>query len=286
MKRLVAILGVGMLVLAGTAQAAIVSIDFDGLDYVAGTQPPAPWGDEWDNTVHTVGADVGYLGSQALVVGDSRGVYYDLPTPLTSDMGAVSISILFNPQGFPSGWNYGSQGGVQVGWGSLKYGLGELRGVIFYHVGGAAGIYGPGSMYGTYMGSFSPYQWYQITFDIDADWLGMTISAGPIGQTPVSMRSGWSGHAITRIWTPENQASPRKAIFDNLIVALNVTCPSADLTNDCFVDQADFSVMAAHWDDSDCVAPDWCDGADFDNSGVVGLEDLEELALQWLTGTP
>lgn len=288
MKRLVAILGVGMLmlVLAGTAQAEIVSVDFDGLDYVAGTQPPAPWSNEWDDTSHTVEAGVGYLGTQGLVVRDSRGVVYDLPTPLTSEMGAVSISILFNPQGFPSNWNYGSEGGVQVGWGAKLYGTGELRGVIFQHVGGPAGIYGPGDMWGTYMGSFTPYQWYQIKFDIAADWQSMTVSAGPVGQTPVSMTSAWSGHEITRIWTTDSQSSTKIAYYDNLVVTSVVTCPSADLTDDCFVDQADFSVMAAHWGDDECVAPDWCGGADFDTSGVVGLEDLEELALQWLTGTP
>lgn len=288
MKRILTILAVGMLVLAltGTAQAAIVDIDFDGLDYVAGTQPPAPWSNEWDDMTHTVEAGVGYLGTQGLVVRASRGVVCDLPTPLTSAMGAVSISVLFNPQGFPSSWKYGSEGGVQIGWGSKKIGTGELRGVIFQHVGGAAGIYGPGSMWGTLMGSFSPYQWYQITFDIDTDWQSMTVSAGVVGQAPVSMTTAWSGHEITRIWTTDSQSSTKIAYYDNVVVTLNVVCPSADLTDDCFVDVEDFSFLADYWLRDDCVSPDWCDGADLDTSGAVGLGDLQELAMQWLTGTP
>lgn len=292
MKRLMAILGVGLLslVIVGTSQAAIqatiLSIDFDGPDYVAGTQPPTPWSNEWDDTTHTVEVSVGYLGTQGLVVRESRGVVCDLPTILTPEMGAVSISILFNPQGFPSNWNYGSEGGVQIGWGEKLYGTDELRGVIFHHVGGPGGIYGPGSGYGTYMGPFTSYQWYQITFDVSADWQSMTISAGPVGQTPVSMTTAWSGHEITRIWTTYSQSATKIAYYDNLEITSVITCPPADLNYDCFVDVEDFLILSNMWRRNDCTSPDWCTGADLDTSGVVGLEDLEELVMQWITGIP
>lgn len=282
------VLTAGMLAMAiiGTTRAEIVSVNFDGTGYIAGTQPPLPWSNEWDDTTHTVEASIGYLATQGLVVRSSRGVVYDFPTPLTSDMGAVSVSILFNPQGFPSSYNFGAEGGVQIGWGSKKLGEGDLRGVIFQHVSGIAGIYGPGSGYGTRMGSFSPYQWYQITFNIDPDWQSMNISAGPLGQAPVSMTSTWSGEPITRIWTTEKQAPNPLAYYDNLYVTAVVICPSADLTDDCFVNMKDIAFLANYWLDDNCTSPGWCDGADLDTSGKVDFADLEDILDEWLNGTP
>lgn len=61
-------------------------------------------------------------------------------------------------------------------------------------------------------------------------------------------------------------------------------CPSADLTDDCFVDNKDFAWFASWWLVGDCNTKNWCGGADFDMSGDVGLEDLKELAAQWLSG--
>jgi hypothetical protein len=63
-----------------------------------------------------------------------------------------------------------------------------------------------------------------------------------------------------------------------------VVCPSADLTEDCFVGMADFGLFASQWLREDCVTPEWCEGADLDTSGAVGLADLAGLAGQWLTG--
>ena len=67
-------------------------------------------------------------------------------------------------------------------------------------------------------------------------------------------------------------------------VAPEPSCPSADLSGDCFVNMKDFALFASAWLRHDCVTPDWCGGADFDASGAVGLKDLAELVSQWLTG--
>ena len=45
---------------------------------------------------------------------------------------------------------------------------------------------------------------------------------------------------------------------------------------------ADFALFANQWLNSDCSWPDWCQGADTDQSGTVGLEDLQYCMGFWL----
>lgn len=279
MKRFMVVLVVWVLVSAAvsTAQTTIVDIDFDGTGYTAGEQPPA----SWFGTAATVQAGVGYQGSQGLVLsGDD--VYYELPTPLTSEMGAVSISILFYPEENTD--LYGANGGAMVGWETGS--SGAVRDIVFQKVDGGAGIYGPGSVWGTYMGSFSPYHWYQITFDIHADWEGMTLSAGVVGQEPVSMTTGWNSEdPITKVWFYENQQSGRDSTYDNFFIAAEDSCPSADLTGDCFVDMADLAEIGKWWYQNCDQSNNSCEGADFDSSGKVTTKDLLTVVLQWLVGS-
>ena len=56
----------------------------------------------------------------------------------------------------------------------------------------------------------------------------------------------------------------------------------ADLNTDGEVDFVDYVELSGHWRDQTCVSPGWCDGADFDKSGSVGLSDLAEFAEHWL----
>jgi len=59
----------------------------------------------------------------------------------------------------------------------------------------------------------------------------------------------------------------------------------ADLDNDSKVNFTDFSVLAAHWMDSDCnQANNWCSGTDLDASGSVDIIDLARWAEHWLEG--
>jgi len=52
----------------------------------------------------------------------------------------------------------------------------------------------------------------------------------------------------------------------------------------CRVNLEDFAGLAAGWLDSPCYAIGyWCDGADIDKSGGVDVEDMKELADNWLT---
>ena len=77
--------------------------------------------------------------------------------------------------------------------------------------------------------------------------------------------------------------------FDNFLIEGNNVlspplCPSADLTADCLVDNRDFAWLASWWLVGDCDTKNWCGRADLDMSGDVGIEDLQELAEQWLLG--
>ncbi|MHB9071205.1 MAG: hypothetical protein ACYC54_12665 [Sedimentisphaerales bacterium] len=83
---------------------------------------------------------------------------------------------------------------------------------------------------------------------------------------------------------PDMQPPPDETFgIDNIVITMDCQ-QSADLSGDCFVDMADFALLATEWLWDDCVAPYWCQGADFDTSGKVGIEDLAELGTQWLMG--
>jgi sulfatase modifying factor 1 len=61
-------------------------------------------------------------------------------------------------------------------------------------------------------------------------------------------------------------------------------CPSMDFTGDCFVDLADFAVVAKWWLAACDAANDWCEGADVLQSGSVTPEGLSGLLKQWGNG--
>lgn len=70
----------------------------------------------------------------------------------------------------------------------------------------------------------------------------------------------------------------------SLAITASAVCPPADLTEDCFVDIADF-VIVSRWWLSDCDTSNaFCGGADFDSSGQVTLDNLLNVAFLWLEG--
>ena len=60
--------------------------------------------------------------------------------------------------------------------------------------------------------------------------------------------------------------------------------PDADLTEPWGVDMIDFAAFSPWWLRTDCGSRDSCNGADFDGSGDVGVEDLAHFAEHWLWG--
>ena len=57
-----------------------------------------------------------------------------------------------------------------------------------------------------------------------------------------------------------------------------------DLTDDDWVDFADFAVLGQYWLSTECESPDWCSGADFEPDGDVDWADLAFLIDGWLNG--
>ena len=59
-------------------------------------------------------------------------------------------------------------------------------------------------------------------------------------------------------------------------------CGDGFVGPDGFVNLFDFSCLAAEWLNGPCEADGWCNNADIDRSGDVGLEDLSEMVAVWL----
>jgi hypothetical protein len=59
--------------------------------------------------------------------------------------------------------------------------------------------------------------------------------------------------------------------------------PESDLNNDCIVNFKDFALLGNWWRYDCGMSNGWCEAADFDSSGDVGIKDLAVLASQWLT---
>ena len=60
------------------------------------------------------------------------------------------------------------------------------------------------------------------------------------------------------------------------------TGPAGDFDDDCAVGMVDFGILAEYWNRQDCLEPEWCSGADVDQSGGVGTVDLAIMAGNWL----
>ena len=85
--------------------------------------------------------------------------------------------------------------------------------------------------------------------------------------------------------------------YDNIVVAsvptVGPVCgdaehpyPIGDLTHDCYVNTQDLVMFAGQWLALDCVAPEWCEGADLDHAiNNVNLQDLAVLAANWMNCT-
>ena len=62
--------------------------------------------------------------------------------------------------------------------------------------------------------------------------------------------------------------------------------PTRDWDGSGVVDLADYAAFASMWMSQECQAPQWCNGADLDRDGAVGLIDVLMFADFWLWGTP
>jgi hypothetical protein len=77
----------------------------------------------------------------------------------------------------------------------------------------------------------------------------------------------------------------RVLYLDNLVIEnLEAWYAAADIDGSGGVDFADFSILASVWRQENCGFPNFCEGADINYDGVVGIEDLQRLTENWLEG--
>lgn len=294
-------------------QAELVT--FDGPGYNPGATPPAPWTDRYtaigtpySDLVYQVVAGAGVGGSQALTVlqnpySEGAAVYV-LATPLTSGAGPQRVSVMLDPS--QNGMsNFAGFGGVTIGRGGwFQDSTAAGWGIYFgkqdwgYHGGDQPTDFRIMGSGGTVIGYFVPsaaQNYYEIAFDINAAFTSILITVtAPDGTIVAQTTTGWDGGAINKVWLSgsDETYNGQPVYYDNLKTTAPepAACgdndhpyPSMDLNQDCLVDLADFALFASQWLRYDCVTPDWCEGADFDMSGDVAMEDLAELVTLWLT---
>ena len=70
-------------------------------------------------------------------------------------------------------------------------------------------------------------------------------------------------------------------VFDGVLTAEEVLALASDF-RPWRVDWFDLAHLAAHWLDTPCAEPDWCEGADTGRDGIVNFIDYAYLAEDWL----
>jgi hypothetical protein len=55
-----------------------------------------------------------------------------------------------------------------------------------------------------------------------------------------------------------------------------------DIDGDGFINNIDFTIIAANWQENACKYPEWCEGTDLDRNGTVDIYDLKNFAQRWL----
>jgi hypothetical protein len=58
-----------------------------------------------------------------------------------------------------------------------------------------------------------------------------------------------------------------------------------DFNNDTIVNFRDYATLASHWLETNCIAPNWCEGTDLDTNGKVDINDLMLFCEFWLERT-
>jgi glucuronoarabinoxylan endo-1,4-beta-xylanase len=107
-------------------------------------------------------------------------------------------------------------------------------------------------------------------------------SATGAAETPSAQHSNVNRQVIIGFVVQATQAPEyencAEVIADNHRLAADISG-----SGDCYVDFADFVVLAGHWLDNNCAASGNCGGADFEPAdGIVDIYDMGDFADQWL----
>lgn len=80
----------------------------------------------------------------------------------------------------------------------------------------------------------------------------------------------------------ENRYAVTGARWTSVAFWYQYPCCMGDFDGDNDTDFQDFADFASHWSEDNCIAPDWCGGADIDTSGRIDMNDLAILLGCWL----
>ncbi|UCG55627.1 MAG: hypothetical protein JSU70_12250 [Phycisphaerales bacterium] len=123
----------------------------------------------------------------------------------------------------------------------------------------------------------------------DTQTSGWTSSAGGIGMKTyrMQMRSTFEGAGWELVGRNPAGSDGAWVICEQTnYPRLTWQVPVGDLVCPDGVTMMDFSFFATHWLETECVADnDHCDGTDIDESGAVGIEDLQMFTDNWLEET-
>ena len=165
-------------------------------------------------------------------------------------------------------WQVGGLVGYSDGTVSYCYACGSVSGD--YYVGGLVGYHSSGSYTSCFWDS-----------DIGpAQGIGNTTDPNVMGRTTAQMKQqatftdyGWDFVDIW--WIRENQEYPWLWFF--------VDAANYDLVKSGYVDWKDLDAFTDEWLNDCNSANNWCDGADFDQSGDVNFVDFGLFAQRWLS---
>jgi hypothetical protein len=76
----------------------------------------------------------------------------------------------------------------------------------------------------------------------------------------------------------------KRALLMTKSLQWQINVVKSDFNQYNFVDLLDFAILANHWLDT-CSEPDWCEGSDIDQNGVVNFNDLRIFVEYWLEVT-
>jgi hypothetical protein len=107
--------------------------------------------------------------------------------------------------------------------------------------------------------------------------------AGHDGDPNYRLYESWFRNSTDpNILQPDYCDAVRVSSYAAWILATIPPRTPGDLTGDNWVNLDDFAVFAQYWLNTDCHAPDWCAGADFNADGDVNYNDLAVIANNWL----
>jgi endo-1,4-beta-xylanase len=104
----------------------------------------------------------------------------------------------------------------------------------------------------------------------------LTVAGAPPEVKTIELEPGQTPAEFTL--TMDDLVEPTDC---NQVQTFGYAMPS-DLDGDCYVDFADYAILADYWLHTDCALCDSCNGSDSEPDGNVDFDDLSDFCSMWL----